>query len=79
MTYIGAVFLVQLTRNTSQTSKWGQTRLGCVDASIPLFFHFTIIIIGSRFIGSRLRTQYVESIVDAGLKNGSLSNSLEWL
>ena len=30
MTYIGAVFLVQLTRDTSQTSKWGQTRLGCV-------------------------------------------------
>ena len=30
MTYIGAVFLVQLTRDTSQTSKWGQMHLGCV-------------------------------------------------
>ena len=30
MTYIGAVFPVQLTRDTSQISKWGQTRLGCV-------------------------------------------------
>ena len=32
MTYIGAVFPVQLTCDTSQISKWGQTRLGCVDA-----------------------------------------------
>ena len=35
MTYIGAVFLVQLTRDTSQTSKWGQTRLGCVLEACP--------------------------------------------
>ena len=37
MTYIGAVFPVQLTRDTSQISKWGQTRLGCVYAAKAQF------------------------------------------